>query len=120
MIPDSHSRERRSAMQTGRVRAAAAAVLCAAALMHLSAAPAAAQGSPAAGVQRLLADAVRWMLETGRLVVAAVWLVTGFLVLLRAERGIGSFVFVALAGLAIVYAPDILRALGVDISAWVR
>lgn len=63
---------------------------------------------------------VRWLLGPGRLIIALAWLVVGFKVVLGMERaGAGGFVFVALVGLAIVYAPNILAMLGIDIGQWV-
>jgi len=59
---------------------------------------------------------VQWLLGPGRLVIALAWLVVGFKVVLGMERGgAGGFVFVALVGLAIVYAPRILALLGIQV-----
>lgn len=68
-----------------------------------------------------LGGLVRWLLGPGRLIIALAWLVVGFKVVLGMERaGAGGFVFVALVGLAIVYAPNILGMLGIDVGQWVN
>jgi hypothetical protein len=71
--------------------------------------------------QEFLKGIVKWLLGPGRLVIALAWLVVGFKVVLGMERGgAGGFVFVALVGLAIVYAPSILSTLGIDVNQYIQ
>jgi hypothetical protein len=70
--------------------------------------------------EQFLIGLVNWLLGPGRLVIALAWLVVGFKVVLGMERGgAGGFIFVALVGLAIVYAPSILSMLGINIQPYV-
>ncbi len=93
--------------------------------LHFASAAFAAPGGTNVGealspFEEFLKGVVRWLLGPGKLLIALAWLVVGFKVVLGMERsGAGGFVFVALVGLAIVYAPDILRMLGIDIGEWV-
>jgi len=60
---------------------------------------------------------VNWLMGPGKLAIAAAWLVVGFKMVLGMERGgIAGFVIVALIGLAIANADDILHALGIDVK----
>ncbi|MDR7414439.1 MAG: hypothetical protein QN202_09670 [Armatimonadota bacterium] len=108
-----------------------AAVLASVALCLVLTAAGAAVAAPAGGSTNVdsalqpfvdfLGGLVRWLLGPGRLIIALAWLVVGFKVVLGMERaGAGGFVFVALVGLAIVYAPNILGMLGIDIGQWVN
>lgn len=69
--------------------------------------------------RKFLQGIVKWLLGPGRLLIALAWLVIGFKTLLNPSHsgGAGGFVFVALVGLAIVLAPQILGALGIDIQS---
>jgi hypothetical protein len=60
-----------------------------------------------------------WMLGPGRLIIAAAWILSGFRVVLGMDRGAGPFVLVALVGFAVVFAPQILGALGIDVSPYI-
>jgi hypothetical protein len=104
----------------------AALISCAAACIILGtvasalAAPTTDVGSALQPFENFMRGLVNWLLGPGRLLIALAWLVVGFKVVLGMERaGAGGFVFVALVGLAIVYAPNILSMLGIDISQWV-
>jgi hypothetical protein len=69
--------------------------------------------------QDFLRGLVGWLLGPGRLIIALAWLAIGFKTVLGMERtGAGGFVFVALVGFAIVFAPQILGALGIDVSSY--
>lgn len=71
--------------------------------------------------EQFMRGLVQWLLGPGKLLIALAWLVVGFKVVLGMERaGAGGFIFVALVGLAIVYAPNILSMLGIDVSQYVR
>jgi|GEM_PF-2804345 hypothetical protein len=84
------------------------------------AAPTTSVGDALRPFEEFMAGVVRWLLGPGRLIIALAWLVVGFKVVLGMERGgAGGFVFVALVGLAIVYAPSILGMLGIDVNQWV-
>lgn len=64
---------------------------------------------------------VGWLLGPGRLIIALAWLVVGFKIVLGMDRsGAGGFVFVALVGFAIVFAPQILGALGINVSEYIK
>lgn len=69
--------------------------------------------------QQFLRGLVTWMLGPGRLIIAAAWILSGFRVVLGMDRGAGPFVLVALVGFAIVFAPQILGALGIDVSPYI-
>lgn len=69
--------------------------------------------------QQFLRGLVMWMLGPGRLIIAAAWILSGFRVVLGMDRGAGPFVLVALVGFAIVFAPQILGALGIDVSPYI-
>jgi hypothetical protein len=69
--------------------------------------------------QQFLRGLVAWMLGPGRLIIAAAWILAGFRVVLGMDRGAGPFVLVALVGFAIVFAPQILGALGIDVSPYI-
>lgn len=100
--------------------------LCLLALVILAVAgttatPAFAQVSPEqalAPFQQFLRGLVAWMLGPGRLIIAGAWILAGFRVVLGMDRGAGPFVLVALVGFAIVFAPQILGALGIDVSQY--
>jgi hypothetical protein len=95
--------------------------LMAFALVVSAANPAFAQISPEEALspfQQFLQGLVAWMLGPGRLIVAGAWILAGFRVVLGMDRGAGPFVLVALVGFAIVFAPQILGALGIDVSAY--
>lgn len=86
-----------------------------------TATPAFAQVSPEqalAPFQQFLRGLVAWMLGPGRLIIAGAWILAGFRVVLGMDRGAGPFVLVALVGFAIVFAPQILGALGIDVSQY--
>lgn len=86
-----------------------------------TATPALAQVSPEqalAPFQQFLRGLVAWMLGPGRLIIAGAWILAGFRVVLGMDRGAGPFVLVALVGFAIVFAPQILGALGIDVSQY--
>jgi|DewCreStandDraft_2_1066082.scaffolds.fasta_scaffold01037_26 hypothetical protein len=71
--------------------------------------------------EQFMRGLVQWLLGPGKLLIALAWLVVGFKVVLGMERaGAGGFIFVALVGLAIVYAPNILSMLGIDVSRYVQ
>jgi hypothetical protein len=70
--------------------------------------------------QQFLRGLVAWMLGPGRLIIAGAWILAGFRVVLGMERGAGPFVLVALVGFAIVFAPQILGALGIDVSLYIQ
>lgn len=92
------------------------------AILVAIAAPATAQTvSPEAALgpfQQFLRGLVGWMMGPGRLIIAGAWLLAGFRVVLGMDRGAGPFILVALVGFAIVFAPQILGALGIDISPY--
>lgn len=92
------------------------------AIVGLLAAPAFAQGvsteQALAPFQQFLRGLVGWMMGPGRLIIAGAWLLAGFRVVLGMDRGAGPFILVALVGFAIVFAPQILGALGIDISQY--
>jgi len=69
--------------------------------------------------QQFLQGLVAWMLGPGRLIIAGAWILAGFRVVLGMDRGAGPFVLVALVGFAIVFAPQILGALGIDVSQYI-
>ena len=69
--------------------------------------------------QQFLRGLVMWMLGPGRLIIAAAWILSGFRVVLGMDRGAGPFVLVALVGFAVVFAPQILGALGIDVSPYI-
>ena len=69
--------------------------------------------------QQFLRGLVAWMLGPGRLIIAGAWILAGFRVVLGMDRGAGPFVLVALVGFAIVFAPQILGALGIDVSQYI-
>lgn len=69
--------------------------------------------------QQFLRGLVLWMLGPGRLIIAAAWILSGFRVVLGMDRGAGPFVLVALVGFAVVFAPQILGALGIDVSPYI-
>jgi hypothetical protein len=69
--------------------------------------------------QQFLRGLVTWMLGPGRLIIAAAWILSGFRIVLGMDRGAGPFVLVALVGFAIVFAPQILGALGIDVSPYI-
>ncbi len=69
--------------------------------------------------QQFLRGLVMWMLGPGRLIIAAAWILSGFRIVLGMDRGAGPFVLVALVGFAIVFAPQILGALGIDVSPYI-
>jgi len=70
--------------------------------------------------QQFLQGLVAWMLGPGRLIIAGAWILAGFRVVLGMDRGAGPFVLVALVGFAIVFAPQILGALGIDVSQYIQ
>jgi type IV secretory pathway VirB2 component (pilin) len=71
-------------------------------------------------IQQLLVGLIQWFLGPGRLIIALAWLVVGFKIVLGMEhRGAGAFIFVAIIGLLIVFAPQILAALGIDINQYI-
>lgn len=95
--------------------------LAALALVGITALPAFAQVSPEqalAPFQQFLRGLVAWMLGPGRLIIAGAWILAGFRVVLGMDRGAGPFVLVALVGFAIVFAPQILAALGIDVTQY--
>lgn len=97
-------------------------ILAALALVSISAPPASAQVSTEqalAPFQQFLRGLVAWMLGPGRLIIAGAWILAGFRVVLGMDRGAGPFVLVALVGFAIVFAPQILGALGIDVSQYI-
>jgi hypothetical protein len=111
-------------MALSRYGKVAVVALTALQLVTAAAGPALAQTTSVADALRpfeeFMAGVVRWLLGPGRLIIALAWLVVGFKVVLGMERGgAGGFVFVALVGLAIVYAPSILGMLGIDVNQWV-
>ena len=69
--------------------------------------------------QQFLRGLVAWMLGPGRLIIAGAWILAGFRVVLGMDRGAVPFVLVALVGFAIVFAPQILGALGIDVSQYI-
>ncbi|OLC63923.1 MAG: hypothetical protein AUH69_13255 [Actinobacteria bacterium 13_1_40CM_4_65_12] len=69
--------------------------------------------------QQFLRGLVAWMLGPGRLIIAGAWILAGFRVVLGMDRGAGPFVLVALVGFTIVFAPQILGALGIDVSPYI-
>src|SRR2546425_2742842 len=69
--------------------------------------------------QQFLRGLVAWMLGPGRLIIAGAWILAGFRVVLGMDRGAGPFVLVALVGFAVVFAPQILGALGIDVSPYI-
>lgn len=92
------------------------------ALVSAAALPAFAQVSTEqalAPFQQFLRGLVAWMLGPGRLIIAGAWILAGFRVVLGMDRGAGPFVLVALVGFAIVFAPQILGALGIDVSPYI-
>lgn len=96
--------------------------LAALALVTAAALPALAQVSTEqalAPFQQFLRGLVAWMLGPGRLIIAGAWILAGFRVVLGMDRGAGPFVLVALVGFAIVFAPQILGALGIDVSPYI-
>lgn len=96
--------------------------LAALALVTAAALPALAQVSTEqalAPFQQFLRGLVAWMLGPGRLIIAGAWILAGFRVVLGMDRGAGPFVVVALVGFAIVFAPQILGALGIDVSPYI-
>lgn len=68
--------------------------------------------------QQFIRGLVGWMMGPGRLIIAGAWLLAGFRVVLGMDRGAGPFILVAVVGFAIVFAPQILGALGIDISQY--
>jgi hypothetical protein len=114
-----------SRVSFARTAAFAAALLCVA---LAAAAPALAQQQQETNVgealkpfETFMKGLVNWLLGPGRLVIALAWLVVGFKVVLGMERsGAAGFIFVALVGLAIVYAPNILSMLGINVGQWVQ
>ena len=97
-------------------------ILAALALVSIAAPPAFAQVSTEqalAPFQQFLQGLVAWMLGPGRLIIAGAWILAGFRVVLGMDRGAGPFVLVALVGFAIVFAPQILGALGIDVSQYI-
>jgi len=97
-------------------------ILTALALVSIAAPPASAQVSTEqalAPFQQFLQGLVAWMLGPGRLIIAGAWILAGFRVVLGMDRGAGPFVLVALVGFAIVFAPQILGALGIDVSQYI-
>lgn len=69
--------------------------------------------------KQFLLGIVKWLLGPGRLVIGLAWLVVGFKVVLGMDRGgAGGFIFVALVGMAIVFAPKILAMLGIDLAPY--
>ncbi len=97
-------------------------ILAALALVSIAAPPASAQVSTEqalAPFQQFLRGLVAWMLGPGRLIIAGAWILAGFRVVLGMDRGAGPFVLVALVGFAIVFAPQILGALGIDVSQYI-
>lgn len=68
--------------------------------------------------QQFIRGLVGWMMGPGRLIIAGAWLLAGFRVVLGMDRGAGPFILVAIVGFAIVFAPQILGALGIDISPY--
>ena len=97
-------------------------ILAALALVSIAAPPAFAQVSPEQALgpfQQFLQGLVAWMLGPGRLIIAGAWILAGFRVVLGMDRGAGPFVLVALVGFAIVFAPQILGALGIDVSQYI-
>ncbi len=98
-------------------------MLAALALVSATALPAFAQVSTEqalAPFQQFLRGLVAWMLGPGRLIIAGAWILAGFRVVLGMDRGAGPFVLVALVGFAIVFAPQILGALGIDVSQFIQ
>ncbi len=92
-------------------------------LVSAAAAPAFAQVSTEqalAPFQQFLGGLVTWMLGPGRLIIAGAWILAGFRIVLGMDRGAGPFVLVALVGFAIVFAPQILGALGIDVAQYIR
>ena len=97
-------------------------VLATLALVSAVALPAFAQVSTEqalAPFQQFLRGLVAWMLGPGRLIIAGAWILAGFRVVLGMDRGAGPFVLVAVVGFAIVFAPQILGALGIDVSPYI-
>ena len=97
-------------------------ILGALALASIAAPPAFAQVSTEQALgpfQQFLQGLVAWMLGPGRLIIAGAWILAGFRVVLGMDRGAGPFVLVALVGFAIVFAPQILGALGIDVSQYI-
>ena len=97
-------------------------ILGALALVSIAAPPAFAQVSTEQALepfQQFLQGLVAWMLGPGRLIIAGAWILAGFRVVLGMDRGAGPFVLVALVGFAIVFAPQILGALGIDVSQYI-
>jgi len=97
-------------------------ILAALALVSIAVPPASAQVSTEqalAPFQQFLQGLVAWMLGPGRLIIAGAWILAGFRVVLGMDRGAGPFVLVALVGFAIVFAPQILGALGIDVSQYI-
>lgn len=113
-------------MRRTRLVEAAAITAGALAVLLVAAHPALAQQNTNVGdalrpFEEFMKGVVNWLLGPGRLIIALAWLIVGFKVVLGMERGgAGGFVFVALVGLAIVYAPSILGMLGIDIGQWVN
>jgi hypothetical protein len=98
-------------------------VLVAVALAGATPLPAYAQVSPEqalAPFQQFLRGLVAWMLGPGRLIIAGAWILAGFRVVLGMDRGAGPFVLVALVGFAVVFAAQILGALGIDVSQYIQ
>ena len=97
-------------------------ILGALALVSIAPPPAFAQVSTEQALgpfQQFLQGLVAWMLGPGRLIIAGAWILAGFRVVLGMDRGAGPFVLVALVGFAIVFAPQILGALGIDVSQYI-
>ena len=97
-------------------------ILAGVALVSIAAPPAFAQVSTEQALgpfQQFLQGLVAWMLGPGRLIIAGAWILAGFRVVLGMDRGAGPFVLVALVGFAIVFAPQILGALGIDVSQYI-
>ncbi|OLC28437.1 MAG: hypothetical protein AUH31_09180 [Armatimonadetes bacterium 13_1_40CM_64_14] len=97
-------------------------VLISLAIVNIFATPVVAQISTEQALgpfQQFLRGLVMWMLGPGRLIIAAAWILSGFRVVLGMDRGAGPFVLVALVGFAIVFAPQILGALGIDVSPYI-
>jgi hypothetical protein len=98
-------------------------VLAALAMASAAAVPVFAQVSTEQALlpfQQFLRGLVAWMLGPGRLIIAGAWILAGFRVVLGMDRGAGPFVLVALVGFAIVFAPQILGALGIDVSLYIQ
>lgn len=111
-------------MRQTRIARVATVTATALAVLMVAAHPALAQNTSVGDALRpfeeFMKGVVNWLLGPGRLIIALAWLIVGFKVVLGMERGgAGGFVFVALVGLAIVYAPSILGMLGIDINQWV-